>query len=80
MSYERMSLCCEPLGADIGLYPIEDGDPAYGITVVGLSDYKRDYLLDATLVALVDLGGQYNEPLPAWARQPWEIAKLLLLS
>jgi hypothetical protein len=74
--HERWTLVCGPLGADFGLYLLEDR--VYGITVLGMSDYKRDYLLEATLATLVDLGGQYHGSLPAWAGQPWEIAKLLL--
>jgi len=77
MRYERMSLFCEPLRVDIGLYPTEEEAPAYYITL-GPGNYKCDYLLYATLMTLVDLGGQYHEPLPAWAGQPWEVAKLIL--
>jgi hypothetical protein len=76
--YEHVSLCCDSLGEAILLYPDEELLMAYGITVFDPGNYKSDYFLNATLRVLVDLGGQYAEPLPDWAGKPWEIARLLL--
>ena len=76
--YERASLCCDSLGEAILLYTAEETPMAYAITVFGPGNYKSDYFLYATLKVLVDLGGQYNNPLPDWAGKPWKIARLLL--
>ena len=78
LAYERMSIESDDLGVGIGLYELDEEDRTYCITVFDLDNYKINYLIDATLFALTDLGGKHDEKLPVWAGQPWELARLLL--
>ena len=75
---DRWELQSDHFNAWIGLYELDPADRTYCITVFDLDNYKITYLIDATLFALTDLGGQHDEKLPAWAGQPWELARLLM--
>ena len=72
----RLSLVSEELGVSIGLY---EGEPKeYCVTIFDVHNFKIMYLVDATIYALVELGGSYDGELPKWAGLDWELAKLLM--